>query len=205
MTAKTNWQKFWHFLWHSNSILSWVVNVVLAFVLIKYLLYPGIGLVLGTQLPVVAVISESMEHPRGDDWLTQPANCERGPCTQEAWYIHRDISSKDFKEFPFSNGFNKGDIMLLVGEKTEDINIGEIIVFSSGKSYPIIHRVIERTETEFGIKFETKGDNNPSQITVNGLNERNIKEDDIIGVAKVRVPYLGFIKIWFTHFINLLR
>ena len=38
------------------------MNVVLAFVLIKFIIYPGAGLIMGTRLPVVAVVSESMEH-----------------------------------------------------------------------------------------------------------------------------------------------
>src|SRR4030042_502596 len=59
---KTPLQKIWYFIWEDDSVLSWVVNIVIAFVLIKYLIYPGIGFLLGTTHPVVAVVSGSMEH-----------------------------------------------------------------------------------------------------------------------------------------------
>ena len=59
---QTTWGKIWHFLWYEDSVASWLVNIVLAFVLIKFVLYPGLGLILGTQFPVVAVVSSSMEH-----------------------------------------------------------------------------------------------------------------------------------------------
>ena len=56
------WKKFWYFIWEDNSIWSWIVNVILAFLLIKFLVYPGLGIILGTDYPIVAVVSESMEH-----------------------------------------------------------------------------------------------------------------------------------------------
>ena len=52
--------KIWYFVWEEDSVLSWAVNIVLAFFLIKYLVYPGLGLALGTTHPVVAVVSGSM-------------------------------------------------------------------------------------------------------------------------------------------------
>ncbi|MBW2993462.1 hypothetical protein KY317_02720, partial [Candidatus Woesearchaeota archaeon] len=54
--------KTWDFIWNSNSVWSWIVNIILAFVIIKFLLYPGLGLVTGTSHPIVAVVSNSMEH-----------------------------------------------------------------------------------------------------------------------------------------------
>lgn len=165
---------------------------------------------LGTSLPVVAVISESMEHPLGNAWMTSVAHCPRGPCTQEAWYINKNISSEMFSEFPFKNGFNKGDIMVLVGKKPEKIEIGEVIVFqpySNNKvsGYPIIHRVIAKNEENGEIIFETKGDNNPSQIKTLFIDETEIKSSEVLGVAKVRLPYFGYIKIWFTKLFGVLR
>ena len=59
---KRTWKKIWYFIWEDNSIWSWIVNIILAFVLIKFIVYPGLGLILSTSHPVVAVVSESMEH-----------------------------------------------------------------------------------------------------------------------------------------------
>jgi len=206
--------KFWDFLWHSNSVWSWALNVVLAFVIIKFLLYPLIGLVLGTQLPVVAVISDSMEHPSGDQWLSDLAHCPNGPCTQEAWYIEKGITAQNFTFFPFRYGFNKGDIMILTGEKPQNIHLGDVVVFkpnsstnSSEKrlSYPVIHRVVAIHDYNRTYVFETKGDNNPSQIRTTYLDETNISQSQLLGVAKVKLPYLGYVKIWFSSVFGLTK
>ena len=52
----------WYFIWEDNSFWSWIVNIILAFVLIKFIVYPGLGFLLGTGFPIVAVISGSMDH-----------------------------------------------------------------------------------------------------------------------------------------------
>ena len=61
-----DWRKIlkrvWYFIWEEDSIWSWLVNIILAFVLIKYVVYPGLGFLLGTSHPIVAVVSGSMEH-----------------------------------------------------------------------------------------------------------------------------------------------
>ncbi|MFH1649684.1 MAG: signal peptidase I [Candidatus Woesearchaeota archaeon] len=188
--------KAWFFIWHDNSIWSWIVNIILAFVLIKFILYPGLGLIMGTPLPVVAVVSESMEH-RGsfDDWWHSPAVCDSGACTQQEWYLERNLNEADFKTFPFDSGFNKGDIMILIGKKPDKIKVGDVIVYASGKDYPIIHRVV-RTWTEEGILYyETKGDHNERQIQDLTLNEKLVRQDKVFGVAVIRIPWLGWVKI----------
>jgi len=53
-------KRLWHFLWEEDSIWSWIANVIIAFVIIKFLLYPGLGFVLGTPAPIAAVFSGSM-------------------------------------------------------------------------------------------------------------------------------------------------
>ncbi|MGV8169415.1 MAG: signal peptidase I [Candidatus Nanoarchaeia archaeon] len=188
-------KQFWNFVWNDDSVWSWIVSIILAFIIIRFIFYPLLGLALGTNLPVVAVISSSMEH-RGEDWTQNPAYCyNQVYCLQEEWYLEKGITPSEFEEFSFKNGFNKGDIMIIVGKKTEKIEVGDTIVFEAGKNYPIIHRVVAIHNTTNGIVFETKGDNNPAQIANKDLNEKNITADKIKGVAKVRIPFLGYIKI----------
>ena len=55
-------KRVWHFIWHDDSLASWLVNLVLAFVLVKWVIYPGLGLLFGTSFPIVAVVSGSMDH-----------------------------------------------------------------------------------------------------------------------------------------------
>jgi len=187
-------KKTWWFIWEDDSIWSWIVNIILAFVLIKYIVYPGLGFLLGTSYPIVAVVSSSMEHDGNfDNWWN----------SQEKWYLDNDISKEQFINFDFKNGFNKGDIMILYGKKPADIEIGEVIVFRSNRPDPIIHRVVKKWKIDEEYYFQTKGDHNSDSIKSSSLDETNINEEQYLGKAVVRVPLLGYIKIWFVELINL--
>lgn len=193
-SLKSNWKKVWHFIWHDDSLLSWVVNVVLAFILIKYLIYPGLGLITGTTFPVVAVVSNSMEHPGSfNEWWTD----------HEDFYLKHNITDLDFHAYPFSNGFNKGDIMFLVGTDPKEVGLGDVIVYRAGRAYPIIHRVVDIRDTGGELYFTTKGDNNPGIIRTMQLDEKNISSEQYIGRAVFRIPFLGYIKIWFVDLLGL--
>ena len=189
----TTWYgKIWYFIWHDNSLASWVVNIILAYIIIKFLVYPGLGLVFGTNFPIVAVVSDSMEHHMDfDDWWQK----------NEDYYLGKNITKEVFESAPFRNGFDRGDIMFLMGKDPEDIRIGDVIVFQSKKPYPIIHRVIKKKEQGMWV-FQTKGDNNKAQIVDSELDETRILEKQILGRAVFRVPWLGFVKIWFVDFMK---
>ena len=188
---KTYLKKAWHFIWEDDSIWSWIVNIILAFVLIKFVVYPGLGFLLSTSHPIVAVVSSSMEHDQNLDgwWINN-----------QEWYLSKDINKQDFIDFPFTNGFNRGDIMILYGKEPKDIKIGDVIVFTSNRPDPIIHRVVEKRD---GYYFQTKGDNNEDSIRTQQLDETDISEERVIGTAVFRVPFLGYIKIWFVELIQL--
>jgi len=190
---------FWNFLWNEDSIWSWIVNILLAFIIIKFLLYPGIGLVLGTNLPVVAVISESMSHDGSfDTWWNSPAICTYGniskSCSQADWYSLKGISKDEFEKYSMHNGFNKGDIIILRGTTFDDLKVGEVLVYQSKLSYPVIHRVVQKDDV-----IETKGDHNQEQILNPQLNERYITKDQMIGRAWLKIPYMGYVKIFFVE------
>ena len=184
-------KKTWPFIWEEDSIWSWIVNVILAFILIKFIVYPGLGLLLSTSHPVVAVVSESMEHNemKFDDWWDKNNN----------WYVDNGINLDQFEKFSLKNGFNKGDIMILAGRDAENIAIGDVIVFRSNRKDPIIHRVVKKTESG---NLQTKGDNNKDSIKNSLLDETDISEDRIIGKAVLKIPYLGYIKIGFVEILN---
>jgi signal peptidase I len=192
-TKKSVLGRAWHFLWHEDSWLSWLANIALAFLLIKFVFYPLIGFLLGTSFPVVAVVSTSMEHhsPLGEWWEKN-----------DDQYLEFNITRSQFEKFPFKNGFNKGDLMILVGKKPQEISIGDIIVFQTSKPYPIIHRVIARQEQGMWV-FQTKGDNNKAQIRDKELDETRVLEKQLLGRAAVRVPWIGYVKIWFVNLLNL--
>ena len=196
---KKNLKKVWHFIWDDDSIWSWIVNILLALVLIKFIVYPSLGLVLQTSHPVVAVVSESMEHNNGfDDWWQKSSE----------WYLKNGITKENFEKFPLKNGFNKGDIMVLKGKNPENIEVGDVIVFWSAKKDPIIHRVVKKWKDSDIYYFQTKGDNyktNPAPIKNPLLDETNISQEQVVGKAVLKVPFLGYIKIWFVDLLNLSR
>ena len=200
---KKTLKKVWWFIWESNSIWSWIVCIILAFIIIKFLVYPGLGLAFGTSYPIVAVVSSSMEHNGPfDQWWDSKAICEDKQCTQEEFYSIYNISREEFLEFKFRNGFNKGDIIFLFGTKPENIRIGDIIVFKTSKPDPIIHRVTNIKEENGEIIFQTKGDHNVKPIEESWLNEYSVPEDTLIGRGIFKIPYLGWIKIGFVKLIT---
>ena len=189
-------KKIWYFIWEDNSIWSWIVNIALAFVLIKYVVYPVLSLLLLTSHPVVAVVSDSMEHNGNfDAWWSH---------TNNTWYKANSINKGDFYSFSFRNGFRRGDIMVLKGKKPQDIKIGDVMVFWSAKKDPIIHRVVKKWQENYIYYFQTKGDNyktNPTPIKTSYLDETRVSEKQIVGNAVFRIPLLGYIKIWFVELI----
>ena len=91
-------KRTWYFIWEDDSIWSWLVNIVLAFVLIKFIVYPALGFMLGTSFPVVAVVSSSMEHN---------TNFEEWWSVNSDYYSNFNIEKNEFGSYIFKNGFNK--------------------------------------------------------------------------------------------------
>ena len=202
-------KKTWDFIWKDDSLASWLVNIVLAFIIIKFIVYPLLALVFGTSLPVVAVVSGSMEHEGSfDQWWESQAVCDQlQVCTQEEWYSQMNISEEQFKEFKLRNGFNKGDLILLKGIDEEHISIGDVLVYDAvGKPLPIIHRVVSISDEAVldgkGYIFQTKGDHNPYSISNPSLDEKNVKYDFVRGKAFAKIPYVGYVKLWAVDLIN---
>lgn len=217
------WKKSWHFIWESDSFLSWIVNIILAFVLIKFIIYPGLGFIMQTGYPIVAVVSGSMEHKAVNPCLENNKNtneclnfdkdkftiCDKTFKSKQKssldffwdscgeWYKkNTDITKDDFGNFELKNGFNKGDIMILRGLPPEDIETGDTVVYMSKTApYPIIHRVVDIKNSENGYTYITKGDHNPGA-------DSPVDESQLIGKAVFRIPFLGWIKIGFVKIIN---
>lgn len=200
----------WHFIWQEDSVLSWIVNIILAFVLIKFVVFPLLGLILSTSHPIVAVVSESMDHDIDSNYML----CgERLPDYKNGfdnwweecggWYEERNISKNEFMDFEYSNGFRKGDIMILKGKKAEEIEVGEILVFNGGRKNPIIHRIVSKSKENGKYYFQTKGDHNEDSIRSGNMDETRIGQERIVGTALIRIPFLGWIKIIFVNFLKI--
>ncbi|MBI4147123.1 hypothetical protein HY494_00555 [Candidatus Woesearchaeota archaeon] len=205
---KQHFKKGWNFFWHDDSLTSWVVNIVIAFLVIRFILYPLLGMLLGTSFPIVAVISESMEHGLQDGKLCgsyYPEFKESFDNYWEAcggWYEARGITKEQFNDFPFPNGFDKGDVIVLWRANRNNIEVGDILIFAGDRPQPIIHRTINLEEEEKEGKkyyfYQTKGDHNSDMIS----GEQNIDEGRIYGKGLFRVPYLGWVKILFVDLVR---
>lgn len=203
-------KKAWHFFWEEDSGWSWLANIVVAFILIKFVVYPLLGLFLGTGFPLVAVVSESMEHGLHEQILCGQAFDDFQYSFDQywkicgSWYEQKGITKEQFKQFPFRNGFDKGDVIILWRANSKNIHLGDILVFQGNKPQPIIHRVVKvwSEEVQKGKSsqiynktyYQTKGDHNSASIS--GLNgETKIGIERVYGKGLFRIPYLGWVKI----------
>ena len=184
---KKTWKEIWHFLWKDESWESFLASAAIVLVVGKFIILPVLGFILGTQLPVVAVVSSSMDHGvlDFDQWWEQ----------NQAYYRTFEIDKSEFQEFSLYHGFKKGDAIVAIGKDFEDLKVGDIIMFkTSARNEPIIHRIVKIGESW----VSTKGDNNINQFSF----EHRIPSENIIGVAKVRAPLLGWVKVGFLQLIN---
>jgi signal peptidase I len=184
-------KRFWNFIWHDDSWGSWIVFIIVIFILIRFVFFPGLALITGSSLPLAIVESCSMYHEDGfDEWWD----------SHNGWYEDNGISKEDFESFPLRNGFNKGDVFLILGTSKEKLEIGDTIIFQSSSGKPIIHRVVDLN------LLATKGDNNKKQFNLDQseeinpgrIDETDISEEQIIGRATVvRIPLIGWAKLIF--------
>ena len=128
MNLKEVWKKFWFILWKDDSLKGWILSILFVFIFIKFIFFPILGLVTGTTLPLAIVESCSMYHDGNllsnfDDWWT----------VHESKYSALGLAKEEFQDFSFTKGFNKGDILFVIGTKPEKLEIGDIIIFSANQ------------------------------------------------------------------------
>lgn len=77
---------------------------------------------------------------------------------------------------------------------------GDVIIFRPNGDYtekPIIHRAMYLTEEG----YITKGDNNPGCDQPGRINP--VKEEWVVGVARFRIPYIGYIPLFVRGIIEI--
>jgi len=171
-------KKSWAFL-EEDSWSSFFVTLLLAFVIIKFVFFPGLSFITGTDLPLVIVESCSMYHYENgfDKIFGSPV------------YNNYGVSLNDSNSWIFQNGFSKGDVIFVVG--AGNVKVGDVIIFNGGEQNPLIHRVVRANGS-----YSTKGDNyktNFGQLPF----EKNILKNQIIGKALFKVPFIGWAKLIF--------
>ncbi len=225
---KSFFRRIYKFLFIEDSVLSWFVSIILAFLLIFFIIYPTLSFVLQTPLPVVAVVSGSMEHKGVPPCAiesqgicikrhqTDPVLCsQRVEQTRFTlsrywdvcgdWYEENmNITQSVFSQFSFSNGFNTGDVMVIRGYSAEELQIGDTIIFISDTQKPIIHRLVDMQWNNSQLYLTTKGDHNAKAKEGFPDNEVLVPYDQYVGTAIFRIPYVGYVKIWFEVFTNMI-
>ncbi|MEM0379256.1 MAG: signal peptidase I [Nanopusillaceae archaeon] len=126
------------------------------------------------------VYSNSMEHHNFD--------CRK--------YEKFNISCSDFEKFPFRNGINVGDVVIIIPAKYEELKVGDVVVYISLSGKPILHRIVQKNDTFVCIM----GDNNPypSQEECPLYDINAIK-----GKAIFRIPYIGYPRILIKKFLGI--
>ena len=82
-----------------------------------------------------------------------------------------------------------GDATIFVKYEKQTIKKGDIIVFEKN-GLQIIHRVIDKKNINDSIRYYTKGDANKN------ADNYYLTENDIIGISKIRIKYIGYPSIW---------
>ncbi len=214
-----NLKKFWKWMWNDDSFLSYVVFLIFIVVFFKFIFFPTLSFLLNTEYPIVAIVSGSMEHK-----IVNNKICDKHILEYKENYLNLsnywklcgdyykknyNISKDLFSKFPYKNGLNIGDVIILYGKDPKKINVGDVIVFKPQNEVffrekgPVIHRVVNKwVETKDGKNityFRTKGDHNG--VSMENFEDK-ISEDNIFGVALIRIPYIGLIKVYAFYLLS---
>jgi len=79
-----------------------------------------------------------------------------------------------------------GSIVVVRKVNPEDVKVGDVIAFETGKSR-VIHRVIEKVFENSSFYFKTKGDANEDP------DSWIVKPEDVCGALMLTIPYYGYL------------
>lgn len=94
--------------------------------------------------------------------------------------------------------FSKGDVIVIekVNESILDsLKEYDIIYYKKDNKY-IIHRIYKIEEKNGKRVITTKGDNN------NDIDTWKVYDEEIVGVMKLKFPYIGYPTVWFNELLN---
>ena len=90
---------------------------------------------------------------------------------------------------------NKGDVVLIekINEKYDSLKVGQVLAFYQGKRI-YVHRIVDMARNGDEHFFYTKGDAN------NYVDNFVVKEGDIIGIVRFKIPCIGMPTVWLNKF-----
>jgi len=166
-------KRFWNFLWFEESLLSYASFIIVSFLLLKLVLFPSALFLLGWK-DVVAVLSTSMVHYSEQGFVS--------------WYYANGFNASQVNSWPFQQGLNVGDAVIVVPTSLEELRVGDVIVFTNPiTGEEIIHRLIDKTNST----FTTHGDANQGLLSF----EVNVPHEYLVGKAVARIPLMGYPRV----------
>ena len=94
--------------------------------------------------------------------------------------------------------YYRGDAVVFEKIKQDELDVvkeGVILVFKHNNTY-VTHRVVEIKEENKKRIYQTKGDNNID------IDKFVVHEEDIVGIVRLRLKYVGLPTIWFQEIIG---
>lgn len=93
--------------------------------------------------------------------------------------------------------FDRGSVVITeqVNDKYDNydkLKEGKIIAFKAEKNI-VVHRLIRIVNTDNEVYYYTKGDANEKE------DDYLIKKENIIGIVRFRIPYIGYPTVWFSE------
>lgn len=93
--------------------------------------------------------------------------------------------------------FARGYVVIIkkINEKDiKNIKVGDILEYQLNQSV-VIHRIINIEDEKGSLIFTTQGDNN------NAPDIKKVEQNQIIGIVKFKIPYVGYPSVWFSEFL----
>ena len=88
-----------------------------------------------------------------------------------------------------SPNINTGDVAIIRKCNPNDVIVGDVIQYQM-EGYTVVHRIVEKTQSNGEVTFITKGDNNDSP------DFDPVNEEQLIGKAIYKIKYIGYPAIW---------
>lgn len=105
-----------------------------------------------------------------------------------------------YKSYAIASGsmetlISRGDVIIIKKIDNDDydkLKVGQIIAYQRD-GVTIIHRLVKIINYQGKYYFYTKGDANPD------IDDITIEEEMVVGVAKLKIPYIGLPSVWFSE------
>lgn len=149
------------------------IAITVATLVVLYFAILGLlWLTFGVSTPFMAVRSNSMKH------------------VDNSWREYLISKGIDPSGFPFQEGFERGDLLIVRRASQSEISVGDVIIYK--KSYqeiPIVHRVVEIVKKNNRVWYVTKGD-------ANSTPDNPVAFEEIVGKAIFMIPKIGYPFLW---------